>query len=165
MKSKARVSKTKYRDRSAVGPSNLSKPQSHLACPSQNPATPLLRLTCKVSFYCRVNSNNQTAHPRLVQPEQTALHPGLSGSCTRNRINCRKKPRISKQPQLTTSFCFYQQTSFLSCSLISLCSRLYRSNPGYSVFPPSPSEVLLPPSCTNNQKNKWKSINKENSQD
>lgn len=92
MKSKPCVLKTKYWDRSSVWPSNLWKPQGHRACPAQNPATPLLTLTCTVSFYCRVNSNNQTEHPCLVQ------HPALSGNCTRNRINGRKNPHTSKQP-------------------------------------------------------------------
>lgn len=90
------------RDRSAICPSNPLNPQSHLPCPHQHPASSLLRLTCKVSFYCRVNSSNHAKYPGLVQPEQTqqtALHPGLSGRCTSNRINCREK-KISPDSNL-----------------------------------------------------------------
>lgn len=135
MKSKACVLKTKYQDRSLAWPSNLSRPQSHLACPSQNPATPLLRLTCKVSFYCRVNSNNQTEHPCLPQPEQKALHPGLSGSCTRNRINCRKNAHISKQPP---------QLDFFLLLPINLIPELFTHLPVLQAVPKQSSLQCVP---------------------
>lgn len=163
MKSKAFVLKTKYQDRSSVWPSNLLRHQSHLACPSQNPATPLLWLTCKVSFYCRVNSYNQTEHPCLVQLEQKALQPGLSGSCTEAELTVEKTP-YPKTATSTHNFFLLLPINlipelFAHLSVIQAVpkkSRLWRA-------PSSPSEALLPPSLTNNQKNKWKSINKENS--
>lgn len=119
--------------------------------PLPSPASSLLRLTYKVSFYCRVNSSDQTGHPGLVQPKQTqqaALEPGLLCCCIRNRINHWRNP-LSLNSHLFSLIHPASTNKPHSWAVpSSLCFRLYLNITGYSTH----SKTSSSPSPTTLQK-------------